>query len=125
MTPNSSEIAELVNQLFQDHRKTDGQMYSNNEVANALGVHPSYIGKLRGGKVPNPGRDTLKELCIFFHVPSSHFFPELDTLEAPSKEANLEINLRSTLREFGLDEESQFYIEGLIKRLRGKSNKPD
>src|SRR5512145_1629329 len=81
---NDTTIAELVNRLFQEHRRTDGQEFTNQEVAHELSIHPSYIGKIRAGKVPNPGRDTLKQLCLFFQVPSSYFFPELDTLEAPA-----------------------------------------
>src|SRR5512145_2941781 len=107
MTTDGTKIALLINQLFEASRQPNGREFSNQEVAHALGVHSSYIGKLRAGKVPNPGRDTLKQLCIFFQVPSSYFFPELEPLEASQGSKSSEINLRRTLQDFGLDEESR------------------
>ena len=55
------------------------------EVAKALNdeLDPSYLAKIRKGVIKNPGRDALKLLCLFFHVPASYFFPELELLSPP------------------------------------------
>lgn len=71
--------AELIDQLFRTHRKPDGKEYSHVELSSALGgaLAPSHIGKLRAGTIRNPQRDTLLQLCQFFRVPPTYFFPEL------------------------------------------------
>lgn len=72
-------MAELVNDLFRTHRRPDGREYTASEISRALNgeLDPSYLGKMRRGKIENPTRQTLLLLCQFFKVPSSYFFPEL------------------------------------------------
>lgn len=72
-------VAELVDDLFKTHTKSNGREYTHVEVAEKLGgaIDPSHISKLRSGHIKNPGRETLLALCRFFKVPSSYFFPEL------------------------------------------------
>ena len=114
-------MGELVDQLFRTHLKADGSEYSYMEVAHALGgaVDSTYIGKLRAGKVPNPGRNVLKLLCVFFRVSPLYFFPELDALalgETDSPEAR-EQHLHTALRAAGLSSAAQKHIYGLIMLL--------
>jgi transcriptional regulator with XRE-family HTH domain len=77
-------IALLVDNLFKMRRRPDGKEYSYQEVENALEkrLTASYVRKLRTGLIPNPGRDALIELCTFFRVPISYFFPELEQEDA-------------------------------------------
>lgn len=72
-------IGELVDELFKTRLHPSGREYTYQEVS--IGVNreldPTYIAKLRKGKVPNPGRNSLLLLCQFFDVEASYFFPEL------------------------------------------------
>ena len=122
----STNTAQLVDQLFKVHRKPDGQEYSYQEVSKALGgeLDPSYIAKVRRGVIKNPGRDALMHLCLFFGVPASYFFPELDAL-APVEEGSDEesmTSLRVAFRSMHLAPDVQTYLEGLIAALRQQGN---
>ena len=111
-----STIGDLVNNLFTTHKKADGKEYTNQEVAEAIEVTHSYIGKLRAGKIANPGRDTLKNLSLFFGVPINYFFPEL---ESPTEQSMTpDDQLSMVLRSSGLSSKAQRYIQGLFKLLR-------
>lgn len=115
-------VAELVNHLFETRRKPDGIKYSNREVAAATQgvIDPTHLGKLRAGKIPNPGRETLLNLCRFFKVPPSYFFPELrdrpDTNQALDPMDQLHVALRSV----GLQSEVQERIAELIQAMRSR-----
>lgn len=76
-------IADLVNRLFGLRRHSSGREYSNSEVTLGMrGKHDrSYVRKVRTGEIPNPGYQALLELCIFFRVPITYFFPQLDAFE--------------------------------------------
>ena len=117
--------AQLVDQLFKTHLKADGQEYSYHEVSKALEgeLDPSYIAKVRRGIIKNPGRDALMRLCLFFRVPASYFFPELEELaadEGPAGEQSL-TSLRMAFRSMELAPDVQAYLEGLIKALQKPS----
>lgn len=110
-------VARLVDQLFRAYRRLDGREYTYREVAEASAgrLAPSHLGKLRNGKVANPSRETLLELCRFFHVPPNYFFPELEHEErtaAPSA-----AQLATTLRSMGLQADVQESIELLVRAL--------
>lgn len=117
-------IGELVDQLFKTHRRPDGKEYTYQEVADGVNseLDPTYIGKLRSGKVPNPGRNTLKLLCLFFQVPSAYFFPELEGMAPANEDPSIagEHQIRLALRSAGLSPDVQNYLQGLIKALRDK-----
>ncbi|HLI71964.1 MAG TPA: hypothetical protein VKV19_19600 [Ktedonobacteraceae bacterium] len=117
-------IAHLVDTLFKTHLKPDGQEYSYQEVSQALGreLDPSYLAKVRKGIIKNPGRDALMRLCLFFQVPASYFFPELEAL-APAQNTQEEesINtLRVAFRSLNLSPDVQRYLEGIIAALRNQ-----
>jgi transcriptional regulator with XRE-family HTH domain len=120
---NNVSTAELVDNLFKTHKRSDNREFTYQEIANALDrqLDASYIAKVRKGVIKNPGRDALKLLCQFFRVPSSYFFPELDMLSADeSAERDEKQALRVVLRSAGLSAEAQAHVEGLIEMLRPK-----
>jgi transcriptional regulator with XRE-family HTH domain len=114
--------AELVDTLFRTHLKADGREYSCQEVSKALDgkLDASYIAKVRKGVIKNPGRDALMHICMFFRVPASYFFPELESLNAPDEdEAKGDVELlRTAFRSMALSNEVQVYLEGLITALK-------
>lgn len=118
-------VAELVDRLFQTHRRPDGKEYSFHEVAAKLDgqLSPGYLAKLRNGTSGNPSRQSLLLLCQFFKVPASYFFPELDDLaaEEPSEDEKIALALRSS----SLPEEVQDHIQGLIKAIRKQRDKQE
>jgi len=123
-------VADLIDNLFRTCLKEDGQQYSMNEVATGIErlgfgtLTASYIAKLRRGDIVNPGRDVLMKLCLFFNVPGSYFFPELEQV---GKQQNVEhdavTRLRIAFRSIGLDDDEREQIEGLIDILRNKRQK--
>jgi transcriptional regulator with XRE-family HTH domain len=110
-------VGELVDDLFRTHRKGDGREYTYQEVSDGVDgkLDPGYIWKLRKGKIENPGRTALMLLCVFFRVPASYFFPELDDL-VPGAEADAQI--QCALRSTRLPADVQNQLQELIKVLR-------
>jgi transcriptional regulator with XRE-family HTH domain len=84
MTTSSSTpgrtLAERVQYLFEVRRRPDGTRYSINEVAAASRgmAAKSNLHNIRNGDNDNPTRETLIALALFFEVPITYFFPELD-----------------------------------------------
>lgn len=123
-------VSELVELLFRTHLKPKGQQYSNREVArgiNSLGlgdITPAYIAKLRRGDTLNPSRDVLSKLCLFFQVPSSYFFPELDRFTSPQADATISddpsVQLHMIFRSAGLTKEEQEQVEFSLQFLSAK-----
>ena len=113
-------IAQLIDDLLYTHRKPDGREYTYKEIAEALDrrVEPSHLSKLRTGKITNPGRETLLDLCRFFQIPPSYFFPELDILPKPPITSTTDEALHVTLRSSGLRPHVQTKLEELIQALR-------
>lgn len=92
-------VGELLDELFKTRRHSSGREYTYQEVAKGVGgeLDPTYIAKLRKGKIPNPGRNALMLLCRFFKIQPSYFFPELQppyNPDASQKEDSLNIALR-------------------------------
>ena len=119
-----STVAQLVDSLFRTHRRPDnGREYTYKEVCVALGgdIEPSHLSKLRSGKIPNPGRETLLALCRFFKVSPTYFFPELEALpgsENNAVEASQAHLLHIVLRSAGLRPDVEEKLEALIQALR-------
>ncbi len=113
-------VADLVDHLFKTRRRPDGKEYTYQEVTAALDgqLDPSYIGKLRSGKIRNPGRHALLLLCQFFRVPASYFFPELEALAPLEEEHAEEDQIQIALRSARLPPDVQGYLEGLIRAFR-------
>jgi transcriptional regulator with XRE-family HTH domain len=113
-------MGELVDDLFRTHLKADGTEYSYQEVSEGVGgkLDPAYIWKLRKGKIENPGRNALMLLCVFFRIPSSYFFPELDDLTPSTAADQVEVALRSTR----LSPAVQNKLRALIEVLRQGDN---
>ena len=92
-------VGELLDDLFKTHLHPNGREYTYQEVAKGVGgeLDPTYIAKLRKGKIPNPGRNAIMLLCRFFKIQPSYFFPELQPPHNPNatqKEDSLSIALR-------------------------------
>jgi len=87
---NEKTVAELLDSLFKTHTHGNGREFTYVEVTEALNgkVDVSHLSKLRHGQIKNPGRETLLALCQFFKVPSSYFFPEL---ESPPSAEDIEL----------------------------------
>jgi transcriptional regulator with XRE-family HTH domain len=123
-------VSELVENLFRTRLKSNGEQYSNREVArgiNDLGlgdITHAYIAKLRRDDTLNPSRDVLSKLCLFFQVPASYFFPELDRFISSEEDANISddpsIQLHMIFRSAGLTKEEQEQVEGLFNFFRRK-----
>jgi transcriptional regulator with XRE-family HTH domain len=131
MKPTPS-LAELVDALFKTHLREDGREYSTYEVAKRIEelgcgrVNASHIAKLRRGESANPSRDILLRLCMFFRVPASYFFPELDQLSLYQGKAEEDpaIQARVAFRAAGLTPDEQAHLEGIFAALRRRRNEP-
>ena len=115
-------VAQLLDHLFKSHTKAGGKEYSYQEVSDALSgeLDPTYIAKIRKGKVPNPGRNTLLLLCRFFQVPATYFFPELDiqpTYDELTDEQLDEVLARRAAR---LTPEARRHLAALLDFLQRK-----
>lgn len=108
-------IGSLLNDLFALHRRPDGQEYSCSEVSRALDgkIDPSYLARMRKGKIENPTRNTLLLLCQFFKVAPNYFFPELDL-----KAGHSSISLQTTLQESTLQPDVQEKLAALIEAMQ-------
>src|SRR5688500_8676153 len=73
-------VAELFDDLLTVRKNSNGDTYTFAELSRLTGgdLDGGYLSKLRSGKIPNPGRNTLLHLCAIFRVPPEYFFPELE-----------------------------------------------
>lgn len=121
MSDRVPTLAELIDRLFRTRLKPNGKEYSTYEAAEAIRAqgytqtNASHLAKLRRGETANPSRDLLLSLCLFFQVPPSYFFPELEhkRLEPPA-DVDPQEQVRMALRAVGLKPEDQVRIEQLI-----------
>ena len=111
------DFSELINDLFRNHPRSDGNEYSNQDVARTIGCDASYLGKLRRGIITNPGRDTLLGLARFFSVPINYFFPEIH----PNNDViDPDTQVSVALRSIGLNENESSSVQAIIDIIRGK-----
>lgn len=124
MDEESIAVADLINQLFDRHRRADGKEYTNHEISKATAgkLSPTYLAKLRSGEIPNPGRYRLMLLCKFFHVPASYFFPELDAFE-PEDEVSPEDQLRAAFRTMGVPTDIQAHLVAVAQAFKQDKEK--
>ncbi len=122
MQPSSRtpSVAELLDNLFQTHRKAGGKEYSYQEVSDALHgeLNSTYIAKIRKGKIQNPGRNTLLLLCRFFQVPAAYFFPELDDQTTADDLTDEQLNEVLARRTAGLTPEARKRLAALLDILQ-------
>ena len=100
-------IAELVNRVFDQHRKPNGAEWTNSEVARAIGTHHSTIQAWRAGKITNPNWNTLIRFAEFFGIDPSYFSPQ----------ANPDQLLHQALQLFGVTGEGEQRVRRLISKL--------
>ena len=129
-------LAERINALFDAHRRPDGRMWTNEEVATALKkAHPdikvggAYLSALRTGKRTRPGIDLLGSLADFFQVP-------LSTITDPSRSHSLDERLGAldesarddveliALRAIGLNKESLETVAAVLDHVRALQGLP-
>lgn len=74
------EIAEKINYLFENYKKSNGLKYSYLEVeALTEGkVHNSWLSRVASGQSPRPSLWSLKALSKVFGVEPGFWFKELD-----------------------------------------------
>ncbi len=120
IVPVSSVFADVLNHLFDTHRRPDGKEYTNHEVSKATdgNLSPTYLAKLRSGEIPNPGRYRLMLLCKFFHVPASYFFPELDAFEPSEEVTSPEDQLRAAFRTMGVPADIQAHLVAMAQAFK-------
>lgn len=113
------DVAELIDQLFKTYRHPSGREYTYAEVARELNdeLDPTYIGKLRQGTIKNPGRNALLLLCMFFRVPASYFFPELETA-SEQDDAPRNLDAEITRKAADLSTESKHALLAFLDSLR-------
>jgi transcriptional regulator with XRE-family HTH domain len=117
-------VHDLVDRLFATYRKQNGEEYSIREVAREIQkqgfgeISAGYLAKLRRGEASNPSRDVLLQLCLFFGVPASYFFPELDK-QVPRLPASGDpvVQVRTVFRSVGLPDKEREQLEGLFEML--------
>jgi ESX-1-secreted protein regulator len=71
-------LAEILETLFDRHRRSDGKPHTNEEVASAIreagtDITQSYIWQLRHGQRADPRGSHLKGLATFFGYPAGYF----------------------------------------------------
>lgn len=80
MTNDIPTFADLVKRLFETEiNQETGKKYTDLEVAIASrgALTPSHLHGLRSGRIKNPTRETLINLCELFNKDPRYFFPEL------------------------------------------------
>ncbi|GAC1554651.1 MAG: hypothetical protein NVS2B7_30630 [Herpetosiphon sp.] len=107
-------IGSLLNDLFSTHRRPDGREYSCSDVARLLDgkIDPSYLARMRKGKIENPTRQTLLLLCQFFEISPNYFFPELEINAPPGGPS-----LQSRLHGVNLSPEVEEKLAALIQAM--------
>ena len=113
------DVAELIDHLFKTYRHPSGREYTYAEVSRALNeeLDPTTIGKLRQGSIKNPGRNALLLLCMFFQVPASYFFPELEP-PTESDDAPRSLDAEITRKAADLSPESKRALLAFLDSLR-------
>lgn len=87
MTEYEGAIAEKLEKLFDEVRKTDGSKYTQTEVVEGTNgvLTRVYLWKLRKGHATNPGFHIIKALADFFHVDTNYFSQDEESAEEKEK----------------------------------------
>ncbi len=73
MTDPSPTVGELINLLFEVIRRPDGKIYTEREVSEQVNITHKTLNHIRSGKTPNPGINSIREICRFFGVSIAYF----------------------------------------------------
>ena len=120
-------VSRVVDDLFRTQLHPEGREWRYVEVAAAINtryrhllgdtqVETSHLSKIRTGDIRDPNRRMLMALALFFGVPITRFFPELDVVMSPA--TNPADQLRHALLLHGLSPALMTHIEGLIREIR-------
>lgn len=66
-------VGELVDLLFDVLRRPDGKMYTEREVSEQVQITHKTLNQIRSGKTPNPGINSIREICRFFDISMAYF----------------------------------------------------
>lgn len=114
----SHEIAQKVNFLFENCRKSNGERYTFREVSELSGgaIDSTWLWRLSKGQSSRPGLTTLKAITDFFGIDPSYWFNDLDEgLKAKIKIENSSTTAQQiALRAIELSPEAQQIILNLI-----------
>jgi transcriptional regulator with XRE-family HTH domain len=125
-------LADKLNHLFETVPAPNGGRFSNNEVANAIGVSGTYIGQLKSGKRNNPTKRHMEDIAEFFGVDPAYFFDDSVTDQIDANLALL-VRLRDAgvtnlaARLVGLPSDMREVADTFLKQLeavQGRRNKP-
>lgn len=83
----AQEIADKVNYLFENFKKSSGGKYNFTEVEEATGIHKSWLSKLAAGHVSRPGLQVLQALTKFFQIDPGFWFKDLNAWIKEREEA--------------------------------------
>lgn len=98
-SPTSPTLADKINRLFDQVRKSNGRPYSSAEVADWCEKHTgesfsrAYMSYLRKGQRSNPTHQHLAALAAFFDVSPAYFFDD-ERSEQISAQLDLAVALR-------------------------------
>lgn len=125
----ANEMAEKLNYLFENFRKSNGQKYSYLEVENLTQgkVHNSWLSRAASGQSPRPSLRSLKALNDVFGVDPGFWFKDLqEWLEEQEAKNNPSQDIQSqqiAMRASELSPDAQEVILDLIesfeKRFKG------
>jgi transcriptional regulator with XRE-family HTH domain len=111
-------LGKKLNDLFLNRVKPDGRPYTHQEVAEATGLGPSTISRLRSGKENNPAFNTIYKLARFFGVPISFFADDMadSVFDYQEGEGVLELN-QIAFRSLHLDQRDLDVITEMLKYI--------
>lgn len=79
---------EKIAQLRRDKEIREGRRITQQEVADAVGVHMNTIWRFENGQYQNPEPETVKRLAAFFGVLYEDFQVEVDDPPARTRPKN-------------------------------------
>jgi transcriptional regulator with XRE-family HTH domain len=131
-----ANLADRINTLFQSHRRPDGRMWTNDEVASGIKkanpdikVGGAYLSALRTGKRARPAIDLLGALADFFRVPLSVLTDPERTYSLDERLGALDETTRDeveliALRAIGLNKQSLETVAAVLDHVRALQGLP-
>ncbi len=108
----AQEIADKVNYLFENFKKSNGGKYNFTEVEEATGIHKSWLSKLAAGHVSRPGLQVLQALTKFFQIDPGFWFKDLNAWVKEREEVEAQV-------------EAMDPHEKIVSALRARDANPD
>ena len=114
----NSLFAKKLSYLLKQVRKPDGSRYTRDEVAHGVGVTPTYVSKLKGGKA-NPSYELVRKFAEFFNVRPGYFYNEDEELTPADVEIDADSPLMGeiALRAAQLDDAEREAVLEMMKHI--------